>query len=402
MRMFRQWRRAVWLGVVLAMAGGAAVAENRDPLALARPAALDVGWQNHPSHGWVYIASVSPGNIWAWNEAMDWIWTAPGVYPWVYSSYRGEWLYYVLGSSGPRWFYASTDADWQAGFTAAVRAENFSSGTDCAEDDNVNVPLSGPVEAFVIRATHPGYPVDASDCAPDFSGCGPSDDPAYPFTPDTATLYDDGTTVVEAVRQDSWWLPAGMTASANSGPLHQNMHMLRIYRKIADTNSWPQFLVLYADGNLRLIPHPPLGLDSVCFGSSVVVGPAAHGARPFAQIASVRYDSARDELVLTYTAGGEATIAILGVDRVQAALRVFVRYNTVGIPFATFRSMYVSPTVADAARVTYPLSPDSAGSWGDSSIMQIPDVVRASRFHFFRETPSVHNNSAPDISIGAD
>jgi hypothetical protein len=83
-----------------------------------------------------------------------------------------------------------------------------------------------------------------------------------------------------AVRDSSWWQPHGMAASVDDGLPATDIHYVRVYRKIPETSEWPQFLVLYIDGNLRLIPHPQEGMARVCFGSSVIVGPAAMSARP--------------------------------------------------------------------------------------------------------------------------
>ena len=85
---------------------------------------------------------------------------------------------------------------------------------------------------------------------------------------------------IGAVRDSSWWQPHGMAASVDDGLPATDIHYVRVYRKIPETSEWPQFLVLYIDGNLRLIPHPPEGMARVCFGSSVIVGPAAMSARP--------------------------------------------------------------------------------------------------------------------------
>ena len=105
-------------------------------------------------------------------------------------------------------------------------------------------------------------------------------------------------------------------------------------------SEWPRFFVLYMDGNLRLIPHPPEGMARVCFGSSVIVGPAAMSARPIAEIVSVRYLSASKTMEVDYAAGGSAILTLQEVDRTLARVGVTVNYGTVP-PFATFRSMFV-------------------------------------------------------------
>jgi hypothetical protein len=60
---------------------------------------------------------------------------------------------------------------------AGCGAENRSSPTTCAEEDNINVPLyAGRASLFWVVATHPTYEVGADNCAEDFSGCPSSNE----------------------------------------------------------------------------------------------------------------------------------------------------------------------------------------------------------------------------------
>ncbi len=281
--------------------------------------------------------------------------------------------------------------------SAAVRARavNVSTVTKCAEEDNVNVPLQGAVQAFTIEATHPGYTVGEDNCNPNFANCSGDTGPAYPFTPGVFKLFDDGVTVLEAVREATWWRPRGMTAWADSGARVRNIHYVRLYRRIDGSNEWPQVAVLYADGNLRLIPQPPLGRSSVCFGSSVIVGPAAVADRPLAEILRVRYVSASQSLRLTYREGGEATLRLDAVDRLRTRVRVAVRYPTDARPFATFRSMFVSDGNADVDRVQWT---DRDGLPHNDRILKFTGG-RSSAWRFLRKVRSQHNTSAPDLRI---
>jgi len=92
-------------------------------------------------------------------------------------------------------------------------------------------------------------------------------------SPVDAGEWDDGTWVVVAYRLGSFWRPHGMTVKRGSTTF-TDAHYIAVSKKVAGEASWPQFLVLYSDGNLRLIPHPPAGRQSVCFGASVIVGTA--------------------------------------------------------------------------------------------------------------------------------
>lgn len=283
------------------------------------------------------------------------------------------------------------------GEPAAVKAvaENRSTATLCAEQDNVNIALTGSVRSFVVEATHPTYDVGTDNCDPDFRGCPDDPGPMYPFTPQVYKLLDDGETVIEAVREASWWQPRGMSARVDGGDAESDIHYVCVSRKIVGANEWPQFLVLYMDGNMRLIPHPPVGRTRVCFGSSVIIGPAAAADRPIAEIASVRYLSPSKTMEVTYREGGSATLALQDVNRQRARVRVTVNYPTDAEPFATFRSMFVETGNADVDHVRWT---DPEGTQHEASVMEFRGG-EATTWLFHRTTRSRHNTSAPDIRI---
>ncbi len=273
-------------------------------------------------------------------------------------------------------------------------AANQSTITQCAEEDNVNIPLTGQIASFIIEATHPTYPVAPDNCAPDFSNCSPALS-GFSFTPGVFKLFDDGETVVEAVREASWWRPSGMAAAVNDQPQAPDAHYVRIYRRIADTSEYPQVLVLYQDGALRLIPQPPVGASSVCFGSSVIIGSAAAAQRPIAEIVSVTYVSQSQSLEVKYRDGGSATIILRDVNRDLTRVQVNVNYPTGALPFATFRSMFVADGNAD---VDYVKWVDAAGVTRDDPILTFPGG-EGKEWFFDRQTRSRHNTSAPGIRI---
>jgi uncharacterized repeat protein (TIGR01451 family) len=142
------------------------------------------------------------------------------------------------------------------------RADNRSYCTTCAEEDNINIPLYGAgISQFRIVATHPTYPFTTDNCAADFSGCG-----LTTFAPQAVTcqpLWDDGLNVITVCNDSDWWRPQAMTVTVGSNSL--TGHRLVWNRKIADEASWPEVLVWYQDGNLRLKPHPQPGRADVCF-----------------------------------------------------------------------------------------------------------------------------------------
>ncbi|MCP4214951.1 MAG: hypothetical protein GY765_09850 [bacterium] len=292
-------------------------------------------------------------------------------------------------------YFLSGDAEEAVSVEAlpVVCASNNSVATLCAEEDNVNIPLTGTVESFIIEALHPSYTVGTDNCNADFTNCNAART-AYAFTPGVTKIWDDGTTAVEVVTDAQWWRPSGMSVTVNGDNMQTDVHYIRVYGKIADAYEWPQFFVLYQDGNMRLIPHPPAGSASVCFGSSVVVGPAAVAERPFVDIASVNYHSEDQALTVIYSSGGYATFHLDDVNRARARVRVDVDYDTTTLPFATFRSMFVATGNTDVDSVSWK---DGSGA-NDEDIMDFTNG-ESGEWLFYRKTRSQHNTSAPDIRI---
>jgi hypothetical protein len=267
-------------------------------------------------------------------------------------------------------------------------ARNDSYATACAEEDNVNVPLfARQARRYRITATHPTYEVGVASSAQDFSGCpialaqgkgGHCDE-----------LFKDSATAVQACIFIGWWRPYSMTIKV--GNREGNYHYLILYRKIPDSASWPPFLVLYEDGNLRLRPHPPTGVPEVIFGSSVIVGPAMPSSRPYVDIQEVKIDLSVPALDLTYRTGGTAHIDLF-VDRAQTIATVDVNYPvSTDVPFATVRSMYVSEGYADVAHIR-----NVSGSF---PILSKEAPLEGPWWFFYRAVPSSHNTLAPDIRI---
>lgn len=303
----------------------------------------------------------------------------------------GEYQYWVRtwGNAG----YGPWSAPATFTVAEAAIAQSLTTSTQCAEEDNVNVPIMGDYHVYTIEVTHPRYAFSDDHCAPNFDGC-PATEPGYAFTPRTTKLFDDGQTVVEAVTEANWWLPEGMDLSVDTGTPVKDVHYLRLYRKIAGANEWPQFLVLYADGNLRLIPHPPTGRSSVCFGSSVVIGPASTGARPCSDIVDVRYLTTSDKLEFLHANGIRTRIDVEEVNRTRSRVRVAVDTST-ELPNATFRSMFVALGNADVDHVSWQ---DVDGNSQKSPVMEFSEG-RGKGWFFSREAISVHNTSAPDTRI---
>ena len=277
-------------------------------------------------------------------------------------------------------------------------AENLSYCTTCAEEDNINIPLVGAdVTRFRIVATHPTYSFVTDSCAADFSGCSLSQ-PQVPQVVTCDTLYDDGINVFSVCSDTNWWLPDPMTVTVGGTSL--TGHRLVWNSKVSGENSWPEVLVLYQDGNLRLKPHPPLGVSDICFGSSIIVGPATiDPTRPYTEIQNISIDPSNPSLAILYRDGGSAQLS-LAVNREKAEVMVRANYDT-SQTFATFRSMYVTEDNADTARVStavgdYALLDVSSTTWSPAW-----STLAGPHWFFYRQTTSSHNTSAPDILVEA-
>jgi len=270
-------------------------------------------------------------------------------------------------------------------------AENRSYSTTCAEKDNVNIPLfaESQIEQFRVVATHPQYPIDPGDypCPPIWEGCEAGDPVSSGNT--CSKLWDDGTNVIEVCSVPSWWRPYRMKVRVNGETTE--CHYLRLYQKIENEASWPQFFVLYEDGNVRLKPHPPNGMADVCFGSSVIIGPATPDKRPFVDIREVEVYPEDLALKVTYREGSTAYFH-LAVDRSHATLDIDVGYQTdAKTPFAIFRSMWVKDGLADADHVrTAEGAHPILGDW---------QTLKGPWWYFHRTTKSEHNPSSSDIWI---
>jgi hypothetical protein len=271
----------------------------------------------------------------------------------------------------------------------------------------VNVPLFLPTAAkrfsFTLDARHPGYEVKQDSREADFSNCPPAVSAGGGGPQQTFSLYDDhSSTAVVAVRDPNFHQP-GMRVRVGGGAI-ADVHFIRVIRRIAGTDSWPEVMVLYSDGNLRLKPQaPPVGGDPAygsdpVFGSSVIVGPAPVGERPVAGIQMVTYDPSKQAFNVRYSAGGKATLRLVQADRGVTRVRVVAHYAaSQQTPFATVRSMFVSDGNDDVDSVSWS---DAGGAAHSDSIGRF-QYGQGVQFVFGRTMTSRHNTSAPDILVGS-
>ena len=72
------------------------------------------GWIWHNRHGFFFVAEPStPDSIWLFAQDMGWLWTRRTVYPFLFRSSDGAWLWYN-GSTNPRWFRNMSTGTWES------------------------------------------------------------------------------------------------------------------------------------------------------------------------------------------------------------------------------------------------------------------------------------------------
>ncbi|KAL3877037.1 hypothetical protein ACJMK2_034793 [Sinanodonta woodiana] len=215
---------------------------------------------------------------------------------------------------------------------------------------------------------------------------------------DSIMVYFDSITIIEVVHMDVWWrVNETMTIKIlNDDRIFQGVDYFRIYRKIPwSENGYCQVFVMYQDGNVRLLPITPYGLDWIPFGSSILIGPSDPMAvRPAAPLRQAEIDPKELTIKLTYSDGSilylklnvtlNETIVILS-DAVYA--RPLASY-----PFLTFRSMWVSNGNADVDHV-------SVDGNETHPILSGWSTLRGTSFAFFRKSISKHNTLSPDIRV---
>lgn len=69
------------------------------------------GWIYHLEHGWVYCIGATTADMWLYMD-IGWAWTSQVVYSYMYMPSKGAWMWYLPGTSNPRWFYNVSTGQW--------------------------------------------------------------------------------------------------------------------------------------------------------------------------------------------------------------------------------------------------------------------------------------------------
>jgi hypothetical protein len=276
-----------------------------------------------------------------------------------------------------------------------VTVENASTPTLCAETDNIYLKLTSPaVRQFTIEATHPAYAgtIVADRTAPDFRNCDMSADPVHRAEPRRVTIYESGDLQLVGHTFGSFWRPAAVPVRVGAR-VETGLHLLQLFTKFRERTE--EVLVLYpADGYWRARPLPPENLSYSAYGSSLLIGPIETAGRPFVDIRDITFDPATLSFRLAFARGGEATLRLDAVDREHIALDVKFDRAIAARPFAALRSMFVTETNADVARVAWRTA--GGKTYEVAPIMSFGHA-EAEELWAGRRLPSRHNTSAPDM-----
>lgn len=280
----------------------------------------------------------------------------------------------------------------------AVRVESRSHQTLCAEDDNVQLNVLGPAKRFTLQARQPAAigTIVVDSTAPDFTNCVTKDAPPEPGSERLRViLHEDEKSILVGYRVTGFWRRAEVPLTVGSTVTHQ-LQLVQLFTK---TPRGPyEYLVLYPlDGYWRARPLPPARLEQVAYGTSFLVGPVEQKERPFVPLKQIAYDPAKRSFTLSFEKGGSATVQVAEPTEQATTVSVSLSAAVVRKPFLTFRSMYVTESNADAARVEWKTR-DGKG-WREAPVMAF-DSAQATELRLGRVVPSRHNTSAPDMLAG--
>jgi hypothetical protein len=293
-----------------------------------------------------------------------------------------------------------------------VRLQNVSFETACAEVDNVDVRVRAPTPvAFTIEATFPAYydPEMKDHTAAVWDGCEGYDaeDPVFTSTPAALVLFEDDDWLLVGVRKPSFWRPAIVPVRVE-GEQFSELHLLQLHAKRPDGEA-DEVLVLYPpDGYWRAKPVAPAGHKEThgrdaAFGSSFLIGPVEEDGRAIVDLAEVTFVPDEVRFDLRFMRGGTGTLAVAEAGTEGVALDVRIDRDEGVEEIAAVRSMFVEPTMADAAVLRW----RDGERRGETDVLA-PFVAPVDEASFARDVVSRHNTSAPDLRfydfrpLGAD
>lgn len=290
----------------------------------------------------------------------------------------------------------------------AVAVTNRSEPVLCAEKDNIQLDFASPeVRSFRIQAAHPAYigMIGVDRYAPDFTACDMSGDPVVATSVKKTlrrTIYETPDFQLVAYTYPTFWRAAKtpiriVDAERGSDQTFEEIHLLQVWTLHRERAE--EVLVLYPpDGYWRARPLPFGDMRWTAYGSSFLVGPVETQQRPIVDIKDIVFDAATKTFKLNFARGGSAKLTMDALDAEHMAIDVTLEGDIPpDLPFASLRSMYITETNNDAARIAW--KPKNGQRWGEAPIMDFKSA-EATEVWAGRTVASRHNTSAPDMIFG--
>ena len=311
-------------------------------------------------------------------------------------------LYLVLAPVG----CASVQKASNQRSTGVATVTNATRTTQCAEEDNVYVKLSGEgLSGMRIEARQPPYisQLTVDDSKADFTDCNfkQSENPVYHFQPKKVVLWESERYVMLGNTYETFWR-ADQVPVVVEGRVTEQIHLIQLFLKDASAPEAGrfEFLVLYpVDGYWRAKPIPSLPMTYSTYGTSFLLGPVQEAQRPVVELAKVEFLPAQLSFRLDFEDGSHGTVRLAEINRERLALEYsHDRGYPISQPMAAIRSMFVTPEKSDVAEVS--LRPAPSGELLTQPLSALSERA-VTEVRFGRSLVSRHNPSAPDMWFGA-
>jgi len=197
------------------------------------------------------------------------------------------------------------------------------------------------------------------------------------------------------IRFPSFWRPATVPVRVGER-VEQGLHLVQVYQRIGQRME--EMLVVYPpDGYWRARPLPAKHMGWTAYGSSFMIGPVTIEGRPVVAFKEIRFEPETKTFRFSFRDGGEGSLRLDALDTDHISLEVELSGELPkDKPFAALRSMYVTETNNDAARVAW--REKNRARWGEGHILDFRGG-EATEFWLGRHVPSRHNMSAPDMTF---
>jgi hypothetical protein len=214
-------------------------------------------------------------------------------------------------------------------------------------------------------------------------------------------VYNDGDVAVRVMDVSGWPYESGMAVHIVGGPSRPDHDFIQFLKRADDHHAPPQIFVLYANGYARIIPPHPAGREErVCFGASMIIGPAAEDPLfPITAIDRLDIDPQKMTIKVRYNNGSSAVLQLQAEPGKTTVQVTDVTYDTVTAPFVTMRSMWVANDFSDVARIQAATSPGVMQTYTIDPTHEEWTTLPGDSWLFYRPTYSRHNTSAPDFKI---